>query len=77
MQSNEREVLLMFNEFCYRIDWIDAVSGDHCFDILTKDGAMWELQNDWLNEIYSVTYILDEDGNESENLIDSLRAMLT
>ena len=57
----------------YRIDWIDHVSGEHCMDLLTEESARWEVQNDLFGEIYSVTEILDEEGNESENLIEKFR----
>lgn len=59
----------MYN-YNFRVDWIDHVSGEHCVDWLTEESARWEVQNDLFGEIYSVTEILDEEGNESENLIE-------
>ena len=63
----------MFEVYNHRIDWIDSVTGDHCFDLVTEKTARWEVQNDRMNEIYSVTRIIDEEGNESENLLEIFR----
>ena len=63
----------MFEVYNHRIDWIDSVTGDHCFDLVTEETARWEVQNDRMNEIYSVTRIIDEEGNESENLLENFR----
>ena len=60
----------MFN---YRIDWIDRMSGEHCVDWVTEETARWEAQNDIYGEIISITKILNEDGNESENLLEIFR----
>lgn len=60
-------------EFEYRIDWIDATDGSPCCDWLSEEMARWEVQNDILGEIYSVTRIIDEEGNESENLLENFR----
>ena len=60
----------MFN---YRIDWIDTASGEHCVDFLTRESVIWEAQNDIYSEIISITEILDDDGNESENLLEIFR----
>lgn len=54
----------------YRIDWIDTASGEHCVDFLTKKSAIWEAKNDVLGEIFSITEIIDDEGNESENLLE-------
>ena len=60
----------------YRVDWIDSFTGDKCMDILTERAVLWELDNDFMEEIYSVTEILDDEGNESENLIEIFRTRL-
>lgn len=63
----------MFEVYNHRIDWIDSVTGHHCSDLVTEKTARWEVQNDRMNEIYSVTRIIDEEGNESENLLENFR----
>jgi len=63
----------MFEVYNHRIDWIDSATGHHCFDLFTEETARWEVQNDYMNEIYSVTRIIDKEGNESENLLKIFR----
>ena len=60
----------MFN---YRIDWIDTATGAHCIDWLTRESAIREVKGDVLGEIFSVTEIIDDEGNESENLLEIFR----
>ena len=57
----------------YRIDWNDFTTGEHCVDWLTRESAIWEAKNDVLGEIFSITEIIDEEGNESENLLEFFR----
>jgi uncharacterized membrane protein YjdF len=59
--------------FEYRIDWTDALTGEHCVDFLSEASARWEAQNDYMHEIFSITRILNNEGEESENLLEAFQ----
>jgi NTP pyrophosphatase (non-canonical NTP hydrolase) len=67
----------MFEVYNHRIDWIDHFTGEKSFDLVTETVALKELREDYLNQIVSITRIIDEEGNESENLIESFRKKLS
>ena len=66
----------MFEIYNYRIDWIDYLTGDKCFDLVTERTALLELRSDIFGEIISITHIINEEGDESENLLDEFRARI-
>lgn len=57
-------------DYNFRIDWIDRLTGEHCVDWVTEEAARWEAKFDIYGEIISITEILDDEGNESENLLE-------
>lgn len=67
----------MFETYNHRIDWVDHFTGEKSFDIFTEEVAMQELREDYLNQIVSITRIIDEEGNESENLIEIFRKKIS
>ena len=67
----------MFEVYNHRIDWIDHFTGEKSFDLVTEAVALEELREDYLNQIVSITRIIDEEGNESENLIEIFRKKLS
>ena len=54
----------------FRIDWIDSASGDACMELVNESEIYGILTNYDADEIISITAILDEEGNESENLLE-------